>query len=109
MHPHLEILLAITILSWLVRLGGPGLILIGLADNSVLPTAGSMDVLTIWLAASQPHLWPYYAAMATFGAIIGAFITYSLARKGGKEAFERKLSKKKAESNRPQKGASTCS
>ncbi len=35
--------------------------------------------------------------MATVGAVIGGYITYGLARKGGKEAFERKLSKKKAE------------
>jgi membrane protein DedA with SNARE-associated domain len=97
MHLHIQILLASGILPWLLRLGGPGLILIGLADNSVIPLTGSMDVLTIWLAASQPHLWPYYAAMATLGAIIGAYVTYSLARKGGKEALERKLSPKKAD------------
>ena len=35
--------------------------------------------------------------MATVGAVIGGYITYGLARKGGKEAFERKLSKKTAE------------
>ena len=35
--------------------------------------------------------------MATLGAVIGGYITYGLARKGGKEAFERKLSKKTAE------------
>jgi membrane protein YqaA with SNARE-associated domain len=34
--------------------------------------------------------------MATVGAVIGGYITYGLARKGGKEAFERKLSKKTA-------------
>jgi len=56
-----------------------------------------MDVLTIWLAARQPSWWLYYAAMATAGALIGGYITYGLARKGGKEAFERKLPKRKAE------------
>ena len=34
--------------------------------------------------------------MATVGAVIGGYITYGLARKGGKEAFERKLSSKRA-------------
>ncbi len=82
---------------WLRHLGGPGLILLGIADNSVVPLPGSMDVLTIWLAAHQRSWWLYYAAMATAGALIGGYITYALARKGGKEAFERKLSKKKAE------------
>ena len=55
-----------------------------------------MDVLTIWLAARHREPWPYYAFMATLGAVIGGFITYSLARKGGKEMMERKLSKKRA-------------
>jgi membrane protein YqaA with SNARE-associated domain len=34
--------------------------------------------------------------MATLGAVIGGYITYVLARKGGKEAMERKLSRKRA-------------
>lgn len=83
--------------TWLVRLGGPGLILIGIADNSVVPLTGSMDVLTIWLAAAHRDLWPFYALMATIGAVIGGYITYALGRKGGKETIERKLKKDKAE------------
>lgn len=82
---------------WVIRLGGPGLVLIGIADNSVVPLTGSMDVLTIWLAASHRDLWPYYAVMATAGAVLGGYITYLLGRKGGKEALERKLNKQKAE------------
>src|SRR3954453_18750836 len=35
--------------------------------------------------------------MATVGAVIGGDITYGLARKGGKEASERKLSKSRAD------------
>jgi membrane protein DedA with SNARE-associated domain len=34
--------------------------------------------------------------MATLGAVIGGYITYALARKGGKETMERKLSQKRA-------------
>ena len=72
------------------------MVLLGIADNSVIPLTGSMDVLTIWLAARHREPWPYYAAMATLGAVIGGYITYSLARKGGKEMMERKLSKRRA-------------
>ena len=79
------------------RMGGPGLVLLGIADNSLVPLTGSMDVLTIWLAARHREPWPYYAAMATVGAVIGGYITYALARKGGKQAMERKLSTKRAE------------
>jgi len=71
-------------------------VLLGVADNSVVPLTGSMDVLTIWLAARHREPWPYYALMATVGAVIGGYITYSLARKGGKQAMERRLSKRKA-------------
>jgi membrane protein YqaA with SNARE-associated domain len=83
--------------TWVRRLGGPGLILLGVADNSVVPLAGSMDVLTIYLAASHPAYWFYYAGMATLGAVIGGYITYRLARKGGKEALGRKLGEKRVQ------------
>jgi membrane protein YqaA with SNARE-associated domain len=92
LHP----LLAVPIWRQLRHLGGIGLILLGLADNSVVPLTGSMDVLTIWLAARHREPWPYYALMATLGAVIGGYITYALARKGGKETMERKLSKRRA-------------
>src|ERR1700722_7873165 len=93
---HLHPLLAMSVWRHLRRMGGPGLVLLGVADNSVIPLTGSMDVLTIWLAARHLHPWPYYAAMATLGAVIGGYITYALARKGGKETMERKLSKRRA-------------
>jgi membrane protein YqaA with SNARE-associated domain len=97
MSVFLSVFAASGIWRWLRHLGGAGLIVLGIADNSVVPLPGSMDVLTIWLAARQPSWWLYYAAMATVGAVIGGYITYGLARKGGKEAFERKLPEKKAQ------------
>jgi membrane protein YqaA with SNARE-associated domain len=96
MLPHLQVLLAVSTWVRLRRLGGWGLVLLGIADNSVVPLTGSMDVLTIWLAARHREPWQYYALMATIGAVLGGYITYSLARKGGKEAMERRLSKRKA-------------
>jgi membrane protein YqaA with SNARE-associated domain len=93
---HFHPWLAITVWQHLRRMGGPGLVVLGIADNSIIPLTGSMDVLTIWLAARHLHPWPFYAAMATLGAVIGGYITYALARKGGKETMERKLSKKRA-------------
>jgi len=88
--------LFITLLTWLERLGGLGLVLLGVADNSmVLP--GSLDALTLLLSAHQRSLWPYYAAMATLGTVIGAYFTYTLGRKGGKETLMRRLSQRRAE------------
>src|SRR6266481_6981045 len=97
MTTHLHFIIAITVWNHLRHLGGVGLVLLGLADNSIIPLPGSMDILTIVLAAHHSRLWWYYAFMATVGAVIGGYITYGLARRGGKQAFERKLSKKTAE------------
>src|SRR6266704_5526121 len=90
------LIVVLLVWPWVIRLGGPGLVLLGIADNSVVPLTGSMDVLTIWLAASHRDLWPYYAFMATAGAVLGGYITYSLARKGGKQAIEYKLNANQA-------------
>src|SRR5436305_7851878 len=91
------IFLLITWWSWLERLGGVGLILLGLADNSVVPMPGSMDALTMVLSAHQRGWWPYYAIMATTGGILGAYVTYGLGFKSGEHALEKKLPQKKAE------------
>src|SRR5438270_12438701 len=83
--------------TWIMSLGGPGLILLGLADNSVIPLPGSMDVLTIVLAANHREFWWYYSLMATVGAVIGGYLTYRLGRKGGKETLEQKLPRKRVD------------
>jgi membrane protein YqaA with SNARE-associated domain len=79
---------------WIYHLGALGFIPLGLLDSSVIPLPGSMDVLTIVLAARDGKLWPYYAVMATVGSVLGGFVTYRLARKGGKESLARKVSAK---------------
>jgi len=79
---------------WIFHLGALGFIPLGLIDSSVIPIPGSMDVLAIVLAARDPKLWPYYAVMATIGSVMGAFVTYRLARKGGEKALEKRLSQR---------------
>jgi membrane protein YqaA with SNARE-associated domain len=83
--------------TWLHRLGGLGLILLGLLDNSVIPLPGSMDLGVTILAAHHRAWWPYYALMATVGAVIGGYLTYRLGEKGGEETLEKKVGKKRAE------------
>lgn len=80
---------------WVVHLGGFGLILLGLMDSSVIPLPGSMDILTVLLAARIQRFWWYYAFMATLGSVVGGYITYRLARKQGKESLGKRLSKKR--------------
>jgi membrane protein YqaA with SNARE-associated domain len=79
------------------HLGGLGLIPLGLLDNSPLPIPGAMDVATLLLSARQQQLWLYYALMATAGSLLGGFLTYRLARKGGKAALERRFSRRKVD------------
>jgi membrane protein YqaA with SNARE-associated domain len=76
---------------WIYRLGGVGFIPLGILDNSIIPLPGSMDLLTIFLSSRTGAIWPYYALMATIGSLIGGYVTYRLARKGGKEALKRRF------------------
>ncbi|MGD0429152.1 MAG: VTT domain-containing protein [Candidatus Acidiferrales bacterium] len=79
---------------WFLTLGGPGLILLGLLDSSVIPIPGSMDAMTIVLSAHQRTWWPYYAVMATVGSVVGAYLTYRLARHRGDKELNDRLSKR---------------
>ena len=79
---------------WLIHLGALGFIPLGLIDSSIIPLPGSMDVLTIILAARSAEFWIYYAVMATLGSVLGGFVTYRLARKGGEKSLEKRLSAK---------------
>ena len=46
-----------TLRSVLWHLGGLGPILLGLADNSLIPLPGSMDAFTIVLTTARKDLW----------------------------------------------------
>jgi membrane protein YqaA with SNARE-associated domain len=93
----LSLLLTNPLWTWLHRLGGPGLILVGILDNSAIPLPGSMDVFVILLAAQHGNWWAYYAFMATIGAVVGGYITYDLGEKGEEETLEKRIGKKRAE------------
>ena len=85
--------------KWIHRLGGPGLILLGIADSAPLVSvpAGSEDVFLILLSAHRPHWWVYYAFMAAVGEVLGGYVAYRLAQKGGQETLEKKVGKPRAE------------
>ncbi len=92
-----SILIASGIWNWIHRLGGPGLILLGLIDNSVVPIPGGMDVFVVLLTAHHRAWWPYYGFMAAVGAVLGGYLTYRLAEKGGEQTLEKKVGKSRAE------------
>lgn len=93
----LTVLLASNLIRWLVRLGAPGLVALGILDASVIPLPGSLDVLTIVLSAHKHEFWPIYAAAAWIGSVGGGLFTLQLGRKGGKELLERRVPKKRLE------------
>jgi len=93
----ITLLLVNPVWTWLHRLGGPGLILLGLADNSLIPLPGSVDVFVILLSEHRREWWHYYAFMATVGAVIGGYLTYRLAEKGGEETLEKKVGKQRVQ------------
>jgi len=77
--------------KWVVGLGGPGLILLGILDNLPLMSAppGSIDILVIMLAAGHHAWWAYYAFMAAIGEVTGGYLTYRLAMVGGQAMLEK--------------------
>jgi membrane protein YqaA with SNARE-associated domain len=93
------IIVADSVWKWIRRLGGPGLILMGLADSAPFISAppGSTDVFVILLSAHHHESWAYYAFMATVGEVLGGYLTYRLAEKGGQHTLEKKVGKSRAE------------
>jgi membrane protein YqaA with SNARE-associated domain len=85
--------------KWIQRLGGPGLILLGIADNApfISAPAGSVDICVILFSAHHGWWAYYYAFMATVGEVFGGYMAYRLAEKGGQETLEKKVGKPRAE------------
>jgi membrane protein YqaA with SNARE-associated domain len=84
-----------TFASTIRHLGALGLFFLAILDSSPLPTFAGPDILTAVLAASHRNPWYEYAAMATAGSVIGAYLTFRLARKAGSAFLDRKFEKGK--------------
>lgn len=82
-----------TLLTTLRHLGAAGLFFLAILDSSPFPTFSGPDILTAILAASHKPLWYEYAAAATAGSVIGAYITFRLAHKAGSAYLESKFKK----------------
>jgi membrane protein YqaA with SNARE-associated domain len=75
--------------AWASQLGGVGLFVIAALDSSFLSFPQVNDLLIMYLSTMYPERMPYYAAMTTAGSLLGCFMLYTVARKGG-EVFLRK-------------------
>ncbi len=65
------------------HLGALGLFTLAILDSSPLPTFGGPDILIAILAGSHRRPWYEYAAAATAGSLIGAYITFRIGRRAG--------------------------
>ena len=77
------------------HLGGFGLVVLAIVDSSPIPTFGGLDILTAILAARHREPWYYYAGFATAGSVIGAYLTFRMARRAGLDYLHHKFGKRK--------------
>jgi membrane protein YqaA with SNARE-associated domain len=75
---------------WLIHLGALGVFAVAVIDSSVipLPLPGSTDLLVLLLTANQGNPWLLTAA-ALSGSMIGGYLTWSAAKKGGESMLQR--------------------
>ena len=82
-------------ITWLqataLAVGGPGLLIVAFLDSSFVPLPQINDLLVVLMVSQNHALMPYYAAMATLGSVIGCYVLYYLARRGGDAYLRRRL------------------
>lgn len=86
---------ASTSFTFVRHFGGIALLPLAIVDSSIIPTFGSLDLLTAWLAVGNPDLWWYYTLMSTAGSLIGAYITYRMGKRAGAAWIEKKVGAKR--------------
>jgi membrane protein YqaA with SNARE-associated domain len=77
------------------HLGALGLFSLAILDSSPLPTFGGPDILTAILSATHRNPWYEYAAVATAGSVIGAYLTFRIARRAGSAYLQSKFGNRK--------------
>jgi len=73
------------------HLGATGLFFLAILDGTPLPTFGGPDILIVILVVARRNPWYEYAVAATAGAVVGAYITFRLARRAGKAYLDSKF------------------
>lgn len=84
-----------TSLTLVRHYGGVALLPLAVLDSTIIPTFGSLDLLTAWLAARYPELWWYYALMSSAGSLIGALLMYHMGKKLGAQWIEKKIGRRR--------------
>ena len=89
-------MLTMLLLSFRSFLSGYGLIALAALDDSIIfVLPGSSDVAVIILVARQRQLFWLYPLLATFGALIGFWVTYKIGFAIGEKGLDRWVPAKK--------------
>jgi membrane protein YqaA with SNARE-associated domain len=78
--------------EWATELGGIGLFILAALDSSFLSFPQVNDLLIIYLSTKYPALMPYYAGMTTVGSLVGCYLLYAVAWRGGEAFLRRRFS-----------------
>jgi membrane protein YqaA with SNARE-associated domain len=75
------------------KLGGPGLLVLGILDSSFLFAPLGNDLLVVAMSAHYHSVWLalYYAAMSTVGSVLGCLLVDVVFRKAGEKGLEKHL------------------
>jgi membrane protein YqaA with SNARE-associated domain len=78
--------------AFALAIGGPGLFVVAFLDSSFLSLPLINDTLVVTMVLQAPSWMPYHAAMATGGSVVGCYVIYALADRGGEAFLRRRVS-----------------
>jgi membrane protein YqaA with SNARE-associated domain len=79
--------------GFVLKLGGPGLLFLGILDSSFLFAPWGNDLLVVVMTAQHPHSanMLYYAAMSAIGSVLGCLLVDITLRPLGEKGLEKHL------------------
>jgi membrane protein YqaA with SNARE-associated domain len=85
------------IFALVMKIGGPGLLVVGILDSSFLFVPWSNDLLIIAMTAREPNIRDmiYYAVMSTIGSVLGCLLIDLTLRPVGAEGLRKHLSEQR--------------
>ncbi len=87
--------LIVALFRFFARLGGFGLLGLGILDSSFLFMPLGNDLLMVAFTVQHPHRLMYYAFMATLGSMLGTFIMDATSRKLGETGLVDRVPKRR--------------
>lgn len=80
-----------------LALGGTGLFIVAFVDASFFSLPEVNDILLVFAVVKHPALLWYYALMTTAGSVLGTYVLFAIARRGGTGFIERRVDRRHLE------------